>query len=84
MLSRRDFLQVAAATTALGALPGGMLRAAARQAITQAELLAFEPLGQVTLLHIADLHAQLVRGLGISFLQQILFGAGERAGLCAD
>ncbi len=60
MLSRRDFLQVAAATTALGALPGGMLRAAARQAITQAELLAFEPLGQVTLLHIADLHAQLV------------------------
>ncbi len=36
-----------------------MARAAARQSITQADLLRFEPMGQVTLLHFTDLHAQL-------------------------
>jgi sulfur-oxidizing protein SoxB len=60
MLSRRDFLQVAAATASLGVFPGGLVRAAARQAIDQARLLEFESLGQVTLLHLCDIHAQLV------------------------
>jgi len=59
MLTRRDFLQVAAASAALGNLPC-MLHAAARQAITQDALLQFEELGQVTLLHVTDMHAQLM------------------------
>lgn len=58
MLSRREFLQVAAATAAM--LPTGWGRALAQQRLTQSELLRFEPLGNVTLVHIADLHAQLV------------------------
>jgi S-sulfosulfanyl-L-cysteine sulfohydrolase len=58
MFSRRDFLQVAAATAAL--LPGGWTRALAQQRLTQDELLRFDAVGNVTLVHIADLHGQLV------------------------
>jgi sulfur-oxidizing protein SoxB len=57
MISRRDFVQLAAATAAI--LPAGWRSALAQQKLTQAELLRFEPLGNVTLIHIADLHAQL-------------------------
>jgi sulfur-oxidizing protein SoxB len=57
MISRRDFVQLAAATAAI--LPTGWSSALAQQKLTQAELLRFEPLGNVTLVHIADLHAQL-------------------------
>lgn len=60
MLTRRDFLQAAAATAVLTGLPGHLARAAARQAIGQDELLAFRPVGQVTLLHVSDIHAQLM------------------------
>lgn len=59
MLSRRDFVQVAAATAVLTGAPGRLARAAARQALTEADLLRFDSRGQVTLLHVADLHAQL-------------------------
>src|SRR2546423_15485599 len=58
MLSRRELLQVAAATAAI--VPNLSTRALAQQRLTQAELLAFEPLGNVTLLHVADVHGQLV------------------------
>src|SRR5438874_13166394 len=58
MRSRREFIQVAAATAAI--LPDGALRALAQQRLTQAQLLAFEPLGNVTLLHVADVHGQLL------------------------
>ncbi len=59
MLSRRDFLQVSAATAALvGA--DGLSRRAEAQTIRQDDLLRFRPMGQITLLHIADLHAQLM------------------------
>jgi sulfur-oxidizing protein SoxB len=58
VLSRREFLQVAAATAAI--LPNGFTRALAQQRLTQNELLAFEPLGNVTLLHVADVHGQLM------------------------
>ncbi|MEK9672588.1 MAG: thiosulfohydrolase SoxB [Rhodospirillaceae bacterium] len=60
MLSRRQFLEVAAATAAILGAPEGMTRAAARQAVTQEKLLQFDPVGQVTLLNFTDCHAQLV------------------------
>ena len=60
MFSRRDFLALAASTAALAGGATGLTRAAAQQAISQQDLLRFEPLGQVTLLHITDIHAQLM------------------------
>jgi sulfur-oxidizing protein SoxB len=60
MLSRRDFLQVTAATAALVGAGGLVGRAAAHQRITQESLLEFEPLGQVTLLNFTDIHGQLM------------------------
>ncbi len=76
MFSRRDFLQLAAATAAL--LPNGWTRAFAQQRLTQAELLQFEPLGNVTLVHIADLHGQL---LPVLFREpSINLGVGEAKG----
>jgi sulfur-oxidizing protein SoxB len=60
MLSRRDFLQVAIAAAAFaGPVAGTLGRAAASQTLTQDALLAFEPVGQVTLLNFTDIHAQL-------------------------
>jgi S-sulfosulfanyl-L-cysteine sulfohydrolase len=61
MISRRDFVTAASAAATLmtgGAMPLG--RAAAQGKLTQADLLRFEPLGNVTLLHITDLHGQLM------------------------
>jgi sulfur-oxidizing protein SoxB len=58
MLSRRELLQVAAATAAI--VPHIGSRALAQQRLTQADLLAFEPLGNVTLLHVTDVHGQLM------------------------
>ena len=60
MLSRRDFLQVALATGALAGPGAGVARLAAEQRITQADLLRFEPKGNLTLLHMADCHGQLM------------------------
>jgi S-sulfosulfanyl-L-cysteine sulfohydrolase len=58
MITRREFLEIAAATAAI--VPGGWPRAFAQQRLRQADLLSFNQLGNVTLVHIADLHAQLV------------------------
>ncbi len=60
MFSRRDFLQAAVATAVLTGAPERLARAASGQEITQKDLLRFAPVGQVTLLHITDIHAQLV------------------------
>jgi sulfur-oxidizing protein SoxB len=61
MISRRDFLTAAAATAILTGASGGRLaRLAAQQAISENDLLAFEPLGNVTLVHLTDIHGQLV------------------------
>ena len=60
MISRRDVLQLAAATAALFGSPAALARAAARERITQDDLLRFDSRGQVTLLHLTDIHAQLV------------------------
>ncbi len=58
MLTRRDFLQVAAATAVVTGAPGNL--AAASRKLTQEQLLEFEAVGQVTLLNFTDCHAQLV------------------------
>src|SRR5262249_31711436 len=77
MISRRDFIQLAAATAAL--IPAGWARAFAQQRLTQAELLRFDPLGNVTLVHIADIHGQL---LPIYFREpSINLGVGQARGL---
>jgi sulfur-oxidizing protein SoxB len=57
--TRREFLQVAAATAAATGLGGRLSRAAAQQSIRQDDLLRFAPAGQLTILHMADCHAQL-------------------------
>lgn len=59
MISRREFLQVASAAAAMGVAWPSLGSAAARQAITQQEILSFEPKGQVTLLNFTDIHAQI-------------------------
>jgi len=58
MISRRDFVQLTAATAAV--LPMSWTRALAQQQLTQAELLRFEAVGNVTLLHVADIHGHLL------------------------
>src|SRR5476651_1657887 len=59
MITRREILQVGAATAALAA-GGGFTRAMAQQRLSEAELLKFDTLGNVTLLHVADIHGQLM------------------------
>ena len=59
MLSRREFIQMAAVTgTMLGGL-GNWNRLAAQQKMNMDDLLKFDSKGQVTLLHLTDIHAQL-------------------------
>ncbi|MES2168355.1 MAG: thiosulfohydrolase SoxB [Pseudomonadota bacterium] len=62
MISRRDFLQATAAASALtiGSGLGPLGRVAAQQRLTQADITRFDPLGTVTILYIADTHAQLM------------------------
>lgn len=80
MLTRREFLEVTAAAATISGLSSSISRAAATQSITQADLLRFEPVGQVTLLHFADIHAQLVPiyyrepevNLGVGSMQGLL------------
>jgi sulfur-oxidizing protein SoxB len=62
MISRREFLQVTAAAAAItaGSGLGPLGRVAAQQKLSQADILRFDPLGTVTILHIADIHAQLM------------------------
>ena len=76
MLSRRDLLQIGAAVAAYGFGPRS--RAAAQQRITQDELLTFDHYGNITLLHMADLHAQLMP----VYLREpsVNVGAGEARG----
>jgi S-sulfosulfanyl-L-cysteine sulfohydrolase len=60
MITRREILQVGAAIAALTAGGGGFTRVLAQQRVTESELLKFDALGNVTLLHVADIHGQLV------------------------
>jgi len=58
-MHRREFLQLAAATAAITGFSGRLTRLAAQQKLTQDDLLKFDAKGQVTLLHMTDIHAQL-------------------------
>ncbi len=60
MISRREFLQAAAATSTLmgSGMAGSWSAMAATQAMTQGQLLDFDSFGNVTLVHITDIHAQ--------------------------
>ena len=61
MISRRDFLQVSMAASALYGASGfgNWARLGAQQAMTQDKLLNFDTFGNVTLMHITDIHAQM-------------------------
>ncbi|MYZ49764.1 thiosulfohydrolase SoxB [Propylenella binzhouense] len=81
MISRREFLQAAGAAAALVGASGfgGWARLAAQQALREDDLLAFEPMGNVTLVHLTDIHAQLKP---VYFREpDINLGVGPAAGL---
>lgn len=79
MLTRRDFLQVTAATAAIMGPGANIARAAAGQTLTQDELLKFDTKGQVTLLNFTDIHAQL---MPLYFREpSVNIGVGEVNGL---
>ncbi|MEL6978475.1 MAG: thiosulfohydrolase SoxB [Pseudomonadota bacterium] len=81
MISRRDFLQATVAAAAIvGASGVGQWgRLAAQQRLSQDDLLSFDPLGSVTLIHMTDLHAQLKP---VWFREpEINIGVGEASGL---
>jgi sulfur-oxidizing protein SoxB len=80
MISRRDFLQVGMAASAmLGASGfGNWARLAAQQTLTQDQLLEFETFGNVSLIHVTDIHAQMKP---IYFREpEINLGVGENKG----
>lgn len=59
MRSRREFLQFAAASAGVFSAYPSFAAATARQQLTQDALLSFDAKGQVTLLHVTDIHGQL-------------------------
>lgn len=81
MISRRDFLQATAAASSLlvGSGAGPLGRVAAQQRLSQADILRFDPLGTVTILHVTDIHAQL---MPLHFREpSVNLGVGEVKGL---
>ncbi|MGA9435300.1 MAG: thiosulfohydrolase SoxB [Roseobacter sp.] len=80
MISRRDFLQTSMAASAIlgGSGFGNWARLAAQQSLTQEQLLDFETFGNVSLIHVTDIHAQLKP---IYFREpSINIGVGENRG----
>ena len=81
MISRRDFLQASMAAAALwgGSGFGNWARLAAQQRLTQDDLIGGGSFGNVTLIHLTDLHAQLTP---IYFREpEINIGVGANAGI---
>jgi len=79
MFTRREFMK---ATMAASALIGGTGRSLAQTIatgkLTQDQLLSFEPLGNVTLVHVTDIHGQL---MPIHFREpSVNIGVGEAKG----
>jgi sulfur-oxidizing protein SoxB len=81
MVSRREFLQAAVAVGAIAGGAGGgtwQALAARQQLMSEADLLQFPTTGNVTLVHVTDIHAQLKP---IYFREpSINLGVGEVAG----
>lgn len=78
MITRREILQVGAATAAFAAGGSAFTRALAQQRLTEDELLRFDTLGNVTLLHVADIHGQL---MPVYFREpSVNIGVGEARG----
>lgn len=61
MISRRDFLQTSMAASAIvgGSGFGNWAALAAQQSLTQDQLLQFDTFGNVSLIHVTDIHGQL-------------------------
>ena len=61
MISRRDFLQASMAASAIVGASGfgNWGKLAAQQSLSQSDLLQFDTFGNVSLIHITDIHAQL-------------------------
>ena len=61
MISRRDFLQVGMSAAALYGASGvgNWAQVAAQQSLTQNKLLEFDTFGNITLMHVTDIHAQM-------------------------
>jgi sulfur-oxidizing protein SoxB len=81
MISRRDFLQASMAASALVGASGfgNWSRLAAQQALTQDQLLQFDTFGNISLIHVTDIHAQLKP---IYFREpSINIGVGDVAGV---
>jgi sulfur-oxidizing protein SoxB len=60
MITRREIFHVGAATAALLASDSNLMRAIAQQRLSEPDILGFESLGNITLLHTADIHGQLL------------------------
>lgn len=81
MISRREFLQASVAASALYGASGfgNWSKVAAQQSLTQDDLLRFDTFGNVSLIHVTDIHAQLKP---IWFREpEFNFGVGDVRGL---
>ncbi|WP_114391214.1 thiosulfohydrolase SoxB [Notoacmeibacter marinus] len=59
MFTRREFLQWSAVAAGTIGFSSNVTRLAAQQQLTQDDLLAFDSTGDLTILHVTDIHAQL-------------------------
>ncbi len=80
MITRREFSQAALAASAIASSGLGPLgRVAAQGRLTQDELLKFDSVGNVTLVHITDIHGQL---MPLHFREpSVNIGVGDAKGL---
>ncbi len=79
MISRRHFLQAGFAASAVLGGTGGWTRLMAQQGLSQDRLLEFDTFGNVTLIHVTDIHAQTKP---IWFREpEINLGVGDAKGL---
>jgi sulfur-oxidizing protein SoxB len=79
MISRRHFVQAGLAAAAITGAPGAWSRLAAQQALTQDQFLQFDTFGNVSLIHLTDIHAQT---MPVWFREpSVNLGVGDVAGL---